>query len=236
MSFNCIVAEDEELGRKRVLKLLENHRRDFEVVKVFENGKGLVDFVKENTIHLAFLDIEMPYAKGTEIIQQLPRSTHVIFTTAYSNFAVEAFDHEAIDYLLKPISQERFDKAVYRVFSKLTVAKLPSPGSGKITVKLGNKHKLIDTSEVVFINSSHKYSEIHDKHGNRFVHSDSLSTFEQRLRTFVQIHRGILINPDYIVEISSSFNSKYKVKMSDKSNTVLTSGRTYIQNIKDLLT
>ncbi len=233
----CVIADDEELARKRIVQLLARHQRRVQIVKEFSDGKGVVDYVNNNKVDVLFLDIEMPNSKGTDIIKEINLSTAVVFTTAYKEFALEAFEDDAVDYLLKPISQERFDKAMLKVLngrSKDDTAEAESWQN--IVVKIGDKHRFVPKGDVVYISSSGKYSEVFTRNENSYLLPDSITSLAERLDGFVRIHRSIIVNPLFIAEIRNYFNSKYKIVLKDKAGTVLVSGRTYAQEIKSLLT
>jgi len=234
----CVIADDEALARKRVRKLLEPHGRTVEVIKEFESGKDIVSFIKENCIDLLFLDIEMPFLKGTEIIKQIPQTTAVIFTTAYREFALEAFEDDAVDYLLKPISQMRFDKAVFKATNRSGSNPEVSKGNteiDKIPVKLGDKHKLIPIDDIAYFQSSGKYTDLITRNNNTYIISESIASLSEKLKDFSRIHRGIIVNPRLVTEIKTYFNSKYIIVLSDSQKTSLTSGRSYASNVKKLI-
>ena len=112
---NCIIVDDEPLARQAV-KSLVSGTKDLNLVGSFNNATSAADFMKDNIVDLVFLDIQMPGVTGLEFARQIPKTTLVIFTTAYAEYAVESYETEAIDYLLKPIDEKRFSKAVRRYF------------------------------------------------------------------------------------------------------------------------
>ena len=113
---NCLIIDDEPLARIGMERLIRQYS-NLKVVGTFKNAVGVTDFLKKNEVHLLFLDIEMPGINGLELAKILPEQTLVIFTTAYSQYALESYEVDALDYLVKPITPERFKKAVAKAES-----------------------------------------------------------------------------------------------------------------------
>ena len=108
---NCIIVDDEPLARKAIQKLV-NQTENLEVIASFNGAEATTEFLAKNTIDLIFLDIQMPGVNGIEFARTVPKNTLVVFTTAFHEFASESYDVDAIDYLIKPVKLERFQKAV----------------------------------------------------------------------------------------------------------------------------
>lgn len=115
---NCLIIDDEPLARIGMERLIRQYSH-LNVVGTFKNTVGIADFLKKNEVHLLFLDIEMPGVNGLEFAKTLPEHTLVIFTTAYSQYALDSYEVDALDYLVKPITPERFKKAVAKAESYL---------------------------------------------------------------------------------------------------------------------
>ena len=113
---NCLIVDDEPLAHIGMERLIRQYSQ-LKLLGSFKNTVGIADFLKKNEVHLLFLDIEMPGVNGLEFARTLPEQTLVIFTTAYSQYALDSYEVDALDYLVKPITPERFKKAVAKAES-----------------------------------------------------------------------------------------------------------------------
>ncbi len=206
-----LIAEDEPLMRERLLEMLARAWPEAQVVQVAENGNDAWDGFLEHEPEVVFLDIRMPGLSGLEVAEKIGKAAHVVFVTAYDQYAVEAFDAGAVDYLLKPVQAERLDKALARLRQKLAAApadlgdllrhlkaQLPSQQPEKlkwIKATVGKQIRLIDVNDVLFFQSDTKYT--------RVVLADSEALVKIALKDllgaldgerFWQIHRGTVVN------------------------------------------
>jgi two-component system, LytTR family, response regulator len=225
MQIQCIVIEDEPLAQK----LLENHisRIQFlKLLKVFTNPLDSMPFLRENDIDLIFLDIEMPEINGMNFLQILPNPPQIIFTTAYSQYAVESYEKNALDYLLKPITFERFLQAVQKfpLEKKNTTLTLEdssnSPKADYIYIKTDRQILRLEYHDIDWIESVGDYVFFHTESHKYLVHH-TLKKLEDTLPPqFVRIHHSYLINFDkisqwkdnhlYIGQTVLSVSKKYK--------------------------
>lgn len=185
----CLIIDDEELART-LLKTYANKVDYIEVVGTFENPIEALSIVKSQKIDLVFLDIQMPDLKGTSMAKMLPDNCKVIFTTAYAEYAIEGFELNAVDYLLKPITFERFLQAVSRLRSSNK-----NEAAKSITVKSGyDLHKLL-LDDINFIESDGEYVHFH-MHDQKIMSYQSLKSLEKVLdpRLFMRVHRSYIIN------------------------------------------
>lgn len=203
MSYNCLIIDDEPLARELIeaylLKL-----PDFKLVASCSSAIEASAVLNTTKIDLLFLDIEMPLLKGTDFFKNLLRKPQVIFTTAYRDYAIDGFDLNAVDYLLKPIFFERFFSAIQK-FLKQENASGSHKGTEKSIVKRDhvyvNKAKKqikITFDKVLYIESLKDYIKIHFQDGILVV-KESISNFEKRIDArFVRIHRSYIVNQDKI--------------------------------------
>ncbi|PCJ64311.1 MAG: hypothetical protein COA58_13230 [Bacteroidetes bacterium] len=240
--YKCILVDDEELARKRLRRLLDKHSRLITIVAEFEEPKSLIAFLKTNQIDFILLDIEMPGMTGMEALKSIPSSTHVIFTTAYKEFAIDAFEHDAFDYLLKPVSQERFDKAMLKIATKGTGEREVIPSEyGALKIKeqfpVNTKEgvRFIELDDISHFSADSKYVSLYTVGGESYLLSYSLNELQEKLSSFCRIQKGILVNTQNIVEIKSYFNSRFKIVMDDTTSTELISGRAYLSNVQGLM-
>ncbi|MFD2367050.1 LytR/AlgR family response regulator transcription factor [Pseudoduganella sp. GCM10020061] len=210
-----LVAEDEPLMRERLLAMLEVSWPDARVVQVAENGNDAWDGFLEHEPEVVFLDIRMPGLSGLEVAERIGKSAHVVFVTAYDQYAVEAFDAGAVDYLLKPVQADRLGRAVSRIREKLDrppedlgdiLRQLKSaiPGAQRermkwIKANVGKQIRLIDVNDVLFFQSDTKYTRVVLEGSEALVRiplKDLLGGLDPD--KFWQIHRGTLVNVNAI--------------------------------------
>ena len=188
-SISCIIIDDEELART----LLETYVKkvDFLEYKAqFENPLEALSFLKNNSIDLIFLDIQMPELKGTEFAQLISKSdARVIFTTAYSEYALEGFELSALDYLLKPITFKRFLSAVEKF------PKAESTQDNHLVIKSGYDLHKVFLDDILFIQSESEYVNYHLTNGKKILANQSLKKLESKLpNSFLRVHRSYIIN------------------------------------------
>ena len=211
MNPTILIAEDEPLMRERLLQMLGVAWPDARIVKVAENGNDAWDGFLEYEPQVVFLDIRMPGLSGLEVAERIGNAAHVVFVTAYDQYAVDAFDSGAVDYLLKPVQAERLDKALARLRLRLTAppadlgdllrhlrAALPGAAPERlkwIKATVGKQIRLIDVQDVLFFQSDTKYT--------RVVLADCEALVKIALKDllggldgerFWQIHRGTVVN------------------------------------------
>lgn len=163
----CIIVDDEPIARRGMRRLAAGARPELEIAGEFGDAESAGAYLSANPVDLVFLDIRMPGADGIEFARTIPGNTMVIFTTAYSEYAVESYEVEAIDYLLKPIDPARFDKAVDKAAAYLDLinsARIATPaaaGDGTITVKADRRYHRINTDEIRYIEGLKDYVVFH---------------------------------------------------------------------------
>jgi two-component system LytT family response regulator len=234
----ALVIDDEELARKRVLKLLQQVP-DMEVLGECSNGKTAVATINQKCPDLLFLDINMKDMNGFEVLQKVTISPKpiVIFVTAYDNYALKAFDVDAFDFLLKPFKDERFfrtiekvrkissneandhfEKRIIELFNLYKEQSQKAAERIKLPVKQGNKTVLIDPLEIMYITASGCYSEIFV--GNKkYLLRESLNNLCEMLDSgkFVRIHRSSIVNMSFVKEIVHSEFSEIDARMTDNA-------------------
>ncbi len=217
--FKCLIIDDEELARALLSTYVE--KLDFlQLIAEFENPLDALETIKTNTIDLIFLDIQMPELKGTDFAKMIPATTKIIFTTAYSEYALQGFELNALDYLLKPITFERFLNAVNKLQAK-TIALTDQT----ITVKSGydlHKLKLVD---ITHIESDSEYVIFYTPNKKIMSHQ-SLKSLEKSLDSsiFMRVHRSYIINKTKVTSLKGRelLLSDIKIAVSDS----------YYENVK----
>jgi two-component system LytT family response regulator len=251
MELRALIVDDEPLGREAIRTLLA---RDPRVTEIFEaaNGTDAIERIREGCANLIFLDVEMPDLDGFSVLRLtgLEQTPAVVFVTAHEEYAVEAFERNAIDYLLKPVAAARFARMLDRVRSRLeagNASKLhqrlvdhleawPAPRAylDRIAVKLREKTILINTEDVDWIQAADDYAELHIGQ-LRYLLNANLTKLASRLdpRLFVRIHRSILVNMRSIKELRPVLHGEYAIILHNGVH--LRSGRTYHDTVKSLI-
>ena len=242
MSWRTIIVEDEQLARQRLKRLLANYE-EIEIIAEAENGMQGLELINKLHPDLIFLDIEMPVLNGFEMLAKLSLSQpKVVFTTAYDQYAIKAFDEGSIDYLLKPIELERLDKTINKLkqtnLAKPTIAiedlMLQIRGKSVIktlTVKLGDRILLIKIEDIIHIQAEEKYVFLHTLDGKKHLTDYTLSALETKLPDdFLRIHRSDIINTNQITEIRRGFNGALIFVMSN--GTKITSSRSNSESLR----
>jgi two-component system, LytTR family, response regulator len=207
-----IIIDDEPLARSIVKEYLQD-QKEVEVLQECNDGFEGVKAIMQHKPHLIFLDIQMPKINGFEMLELLEEKPSVIFTTAFDEYAIKAFEAHAVDYLLKPFTKERFEKALEKFFSQAPVQKknteellqsathLPSQ-SERIVVKTAGKIKIIPIPEILYLEAADDYVKIYTKEGS-FLKNKTMSFFENTLPQdqFVRIHRSYILNVQEITRI-----------------------------------
>jgi two-component system LytT family response regulator len=207
-----ITIDDEPLARSIVKEYLQKYP-ELEVVQECNDGFEGFKAIQQHHPDLIFLDIQMPKINGFEMLELLDQAPAVIFTTAFDEYAIKAFEAHAIDYLLKPFSQDRFDKAIQKwkeqkVSSQkntedlLETASYSPAQSQRIVVKTGSKIKIIPVHDVFYLEAADDYVKVHTQEGN-FLKNKTMSHFEKTLdpQQFVRSHRSYIINIQQITRI-----------------------------------
>jgi two-component system LytT family response regulator len=214
--WKTFIIDDEQLARQRLKRLLKPYD-EIEIIGEAVNGADGLEQIQALRPDLIFLDIEMPVLNGFEMLAKLDQQPKVVFTTAYDQYAIKAFEEDSIDYLLKPIEAERLEKTVKRLQQTQTAAPLPLEALMKqllvkkdiktLTVKIGDRILLIKLSEILFIDAEDKYVFLHTADGKKHLTDFTISSLEDKLpEQFLRIHRGTMINTDHIKEIRKGFN------------------------------
>ena len=218
MSFNMkvIIIDDEPLARSIVEEYLKAYP-SFEITAECNNGFEGVKAIQQYNPDLIFLDIQMPKINGFEMLELLDEPPAVIFTTAFDEYAMKAFETHAVDYLLKPFSKDRFDKAVQKFLSQynstakqqpdkalLETASASPNQSNRVVVKDGNKIKIIPITQIQYFEAADDYVKIMTAEGS-FLKNKTMASFEKLLpaQQFVRIHRSYIVNVQLISRIDA---------------------------------
>ncbi len=217
-----IIVDDERLARKELNSLLENYP-EIEIVDEAINADDAFTKINQHQPDLIFLDIQMPGKSGFELLEQLDKVPHVIFTTAYDEFAIKAFDFNALDYLLKPIQEERLKDSIQKV-QALKERRSDAPDDKPITktltindqvfVKDGDKCWFVKLEDIRLFESDGNYIKVYFNNFKPMIHK-SLNALDERLddRSFFRASRKHIINLSWVENIETWFNGGLLVQL-----------------------
>lgn len=204
-----LIADDEELARRLIREYLGAHG-DIDIIGEAEHGLDAVKKIKALNPDLVFLDIQMPKLTGLEVLEITERRAGVIFTTAYDQYALKAFDLHAVDYLLKPFSQSRFDEALGKARKLLgqpsdalqNLISAPGAKLERILIRDRSQVHVLALDKVEYVEAQDDYINIHSE-GRGYLKTQALSELEAQLdpRQFVRVHRSFLINIAFLQSI-----------------------------------
>jgi DNA-binding LytR/AlgR family response regulator len=207
MRIRCVIVDDEPIARNLLVNFA-GYIPDMEVVAVCSNALDARTILMEQPPDLLFLDIHMPVLDGLQFLSTLKNAPMVIFTTAYKEYATNAFDLAAIDYLVKPFSLDRFLTAIDKVYEKLqrSLPEKPTLFNHKnILVKEGTRIHNIEINHIVYAEAKGNYTQV-VTHTGAILANTSLTSFEKKLPTdiFVRIHRSFIVNKSKVVHIEGN--------------------------------
>lgn len=199
----CIIVDDEPLAREG-LRLLISKNGSLQLLNSFSSTAQAAVFLAENDIDLIFLDIEMPDDSGLDFAKSLQSNIQIVFTTAYPDYAAESYETEAVDYLLKPFTQERFDKAVKKAAQHLSMLNtykntFESTTDSFIIVKAERKFHKIFFADIMFVEGLKDYVVIHTPN-SKFVTAMNIKSIHLKLppRKFLRVSKSYIVNADMI--------------------------------------
>jgi len=212
-NLKALIIDDEKLARD----LIRNYLSQFDTIEIIEeceNGFEGIKSINENQPDLIFLDIQMPKLNGFEMLELIEENYNIIFTTAYDQYALKAFDVNAIDYLLKPFSRDRFKEAVNKVIDKInnsetltletSIPELISTDEKlkRIVVKKNNKIVIIPVDKIKYLKAEDDYVNIVTPEGS-FLKQNRMKYYEEHLPdSYIRVHRSYIANLNEIKEIS----------------------------------
>jgi two-component system LytT family response regulator len=233
MSIRALIADDEPLARESIRRFLRHHP-DIKVVQECCDGESAVTAILEQQPELVFLDVQMPELDGFRVVEQvgIDKMPATIFVTAYDQYALAAFDTNALDYLLKPFGKARFDRALMRARERLssgphremmrsllqTLAKAAIQTShvDRLAVNQNGRIVFVNTVDIQWIESAGNRVVLHLA-GDQHIVRESLSGLEERLnpKEFVRIHRSTIVNLRYVKEVHPWFHGYHLVLLEN---------------------
>ena len=226
-----LIAEDEDPQRAELAALVREHWPDAEVVEAGDGHQAL-DELEKAPIDVAFVDIRMPGPSGLRVAELAPDGTHIVFVTAHADQAVTAFEQGALDYLLKPVLRERFERTVERLETRLTAAPHdvrrllgelreslaePRPGLSWITATSGDTVRLYPIEDVLAFHARDKYTEVMTANGDATIRL-SLRELRTQLdeRVFWAVHRSVLVRATAIESIGKDERGRHQLRLKGR--------------------
>jgi two-component system response regulator LytT len=255
MKISALIVDDEQPARDELAFLLKG-LPEVEVLGQGKNGVEALNLVRELTPQVVFLDVQMPGLDGFGVIKKLlerkARLPFVVFVTAYDHYAVQAFEVNAIDYLLKPIARPRLEKALARVRRELessepAVQKLdrlvqlveerPLPQKSKLLVKSGGRLVLVNSDDIIYASIEDGVITICTRELEGQSNFRTVEELQGNLdpNTFWRVHRSYLVNINRIKEVVPWFKSSYQLKMDDRKQTEIPVSRAQTRRLRELL-
>ncbi len=251
MKIRTLLVDDEALARERLRTLLAGEA-DLEIIGECADGAEAIEALERDAPDLVFLDVQMPELDGFEVLATArpPRPPVVIFTTAYSEHALRAFEVHALDYLLKPFDSDRLRLALHRAREHLRLARVEAlneklnallaemrpapPRADRLVVKTGGRVMLIRTADVDWIESADNYVTLHVGPESHMLR-ETMASLEARLdpRHFLRISRSTIVNLDRIKELQPMFHGDYAVIL--RNGTRLSLSRSFRDKLQHLL-
>ncbi|WP_341228224.1 response regulator [uncultured Arcticibacterium sp.] len=251
MIYKTLLIDDEPLAISRLKRLLAKFDNVFEVIDHANNGQEGVEKIESLKPDLIFLDIEMPIMNGFEMLSNLEYIPTVIFCTAFDQYAIQAFEENSLDYLLKPVEKERLQRTVDKLksqasqkasgFEQIALQKLmeqlnPKKDLHSITVKSGDKILFVSLTEISHFQAEDKYVFLNTLDGKQYLTNHTITSLVDKLPAeFVRISRAAIIHSSRIQFMEKGFNGKFTIQLKDQKGTKLESGSSYADNIKRLM-
>ena len=243
MNIKCIIIDDEKLARDLLNEYLEGFP-NIDVIAECAKGQEAIDQINKLKPDLIFLDVQMPGKNGFDVLEEIDHEPYVIFSTAYDQYAIKAFEKNAVDYMLKPLDEERFRLAVNRALDRikseqsnleqlLKTLKVDRSGGYESHIFVQKSEKLFNlpVEEIVYLEASGDYTIITTKN-DQFVSSSGIGKLEELMNPdiFIRIHRSTIINLNSLKEIERHFNGGMIVKMQNGKSFPVS--RTYAKAIR----
>src|SRR5687768_63232 len=251
MRVSAVIADDEPLLRAQLKSRLARLWPELSVVHEMENGRGVEQVLAEHDPHLFFLDIHMPGVNGLEAARAIGARAHVVFVTAFDQYAVEAFERGAIDYVLKPFNEERLATTVERLKDRLQAKPAPLEAlveqlAGRlglarttehlrwIKASVGSNVRLIPVEEVLFFQSDEKYTRVVTCDGEALIRKPIRELLDELdPARFWQIHRATIVNVDRIAGVRRGLRDQAELSLKDHAET-LTVSRAFTHLFKQM--
>jgi len=249
VSHRAVIVDDEPIARKRLRRLLEAHP-SVAIVGEAGDGERACAIIEEMSPDLVFLDVQMPGLTGFHVLARLKVRPRIIFVTAHDEFAVRAFEEQALDYLLKPVEPKRLARALDRLEGAssapvrqddridrlLQAVERTTPGIRRIPVRSGTKITLIEPASIIFCRAEDKYAVIYTAGGEHVV-DRSIDDLEGTLdrEMFLRVHRSTIVNLDFVRELTSLEGGRFVIALKEPPGAQVYASRAGAKALRDRL-
>lgn len=243
----ALLVDDEPNLLRHLAQKLTRVWPEADIVGLARSGREALDLVVRHRPDVVFLDIRMPGLSGMQVAERLPRDVRVVFVTAYDDYAVQAFDAAAVDYLQKPVSDDRLEKTVRRLkdtarpasqeVTRLLEDALRQPVKRHLTwirAGRGDAVNLIPVSAVVYFQADHKYTAVRTAHDDHLIRTP-IAELEAQLDSerFWRIHRGVIVSANEVAEARRDFRGQYRVRLKSRPESLRVS-QTYSYRFRQM--
>jgi two-component system, LytTR family, response regulator len=248
--YKAVIVEDEAPARRLLNELLIIHRQIIHISGEADNGSAAITLINELRPDVVFLDIHLPDMLGLDVLKELGYKPFVIFTTAYDEYAIKAFDALSVDYLLKPLKEDRIARAldklqhfangngshhpVWNNFESLLNGFKPQREIKTLSVKKGTKFTLVQLSDIAYFEAYDKYTFVHTSNGQKLFCDHMLAVLEEKLSgDFIRVQKSYIVNKEKVVEIHKYSNNRYTLILNNKDFTRVVTGPSYFNTVKE---
>lgn len=247
--YRTIIVEDEAPARRLLHELLAQQANLIHVSGEADNGRSAIDLINRQHPDLIFLDIHLPDMLGLDVLKQLDYKPYVIFTTAYDEYAIKAFEAMSVDYLLKPLKDDRISGALAKLqqftgaagsnsalnnVGSLLNGFRPNQETKTLAVKKGTKFTLVQLSDIIYLEASDKYTFVHTANGQKLFCDHMLANLEERLTVdFIRVQKSYIVNRTRVAEIHKYSNNRYSLILQDPSFTRIVTGPSYLNIVRE---
>jgi len=239
----ALIIDDEHLARELIKNFVKSHT-DIQIIGECENGFEGARQIPELKPDLVFLDIQMPKLNGFEMLELIENPPEIVFITAHNDFAIRAFEMNAVDYLLKPYSQERLFSAIQKAAERIRSGKpreeqinklLQQPLTEKlerIVVKTGTKIKVVPVEKIIYLEAQDDYIMVYTDEG-KHLKQGTMKYYEDHLdeSRFIRVHRSYIVRIDQVVQLEPYAKDNYIIKL--KNGAALKISRNGLKNLKE---
>ncbi len=249
INLKTIIIDDESPARLMIRRLADQYSF-LEIVAEAASGRDAIQLITTRQPDIIFLDIQLGDMTGFDVLAATTYRPVVIFTTAFDQFAIRAFEENVLDYLLKPIDPKRFDMAMTRLHQTRTALtdrfiremqdffsrQQTENKLSAIPIHQADKIYMVKVTDITYISANNDYNIIHTINGETHFTDKNLSTLEKLLpENFIRIQRSVIVNKEKIKEVYRYFNNRFMIVLDDRSHTNLLSGKTYATVIRQAL-
>jgi two-component system, LytTR family, response regulator len=247
--YKAVIVEDEAPARRLLNELLAEHRATIHISGEADNGSAAIALINELRPDVIFLDIHLPDMLGLDVLKELDYKPFVIFTTAYDEYAIKAFDALSVDYLLKPLKEDRIARAleklqyftngnnvnpVWNNFESLLNGFRPRREIKTLSVKKGTKFTLVQLADIVYFEAYDKYTFVHTSNGQKLFCDHMLAVLQEKLSgDFIRVQKSYIVNKEKVVEIHKYSNNRYTIILNNKDFTHVVTGPSYLDIVRD---